>query len=212
MSVIVTHATSTAGAFVSNAARRAHTRAVFAQNDTRGIVSAVTKCFAPAQAVASRFSHHDVTLSIAHGLAECAHATLLSLRKKVRDAPAAARGKLPRDRHRARQPLCGAPALGPLSGKRFIVARMPIPQPWFRTPEDYEAIRHLVTDEPQLFDTFEEWLDAADKRFEKFIAKGITVKKVFVDPQEFTAWCSATNVGPNRASFLAFVIATSTKQ
>jgi hypothetical protein len=38
---------------------------------------------------------------------------------------------------------------------------MPIPQPWFRTPEDYEAIRHLVTDEPQLFDTFEEWLEAA---------------------------------------------------
>jgi hypothetical protein len=92
------------------------------------------------------------------------------------------------------------------------VARIPIPQPWFRTPEDYEAIRHLVTDEPQLFDTFEEWLDAADKRFEKFIAKGITVKKVFVDPQEFTAWCSATNVGHNRASFLAFAIAASIKQ
>jgi hypothetical protein len=105
-----------------------------------------------------------------------------------------------------------SPSLGPLSRKRLVMARMPIPQPWFRTPEDYEAIRHLVTDEPQLFDTFEEWLDAADKRFEKFIAKGITVKKVFVDPQEFTAWCSATNVGHNRASFLAFAIAASTKQ
>jgi hypothetical protein len=55
---------------------------------------------------------------------------------------------------------------------------MPIPQPWFRTPEDYEAIRHLVTDEPQLFDTFEEWLDAADKRFEKFIAKALPSKRV----------------------------------
>lgn len=99
-----------------------------------------------------------------------------------------------------------------VSRKRFIVARMPIPQPWFRTPEDYAAIRRLVTDEPQLFNTFEEWLDAANQRFEKFISKGITVKKVFVDPQEFTAWCSATNVGYDRASFLAFVIATSTKQ
>jgi hypothetical protein len=92
------------------------------------------------------------------------------------------------------------------------VARMPIPQPWFHTPEDYEAIRHLVTDESQLFDTFEEWLNAANERFEKFIAKGIAVKKVFVDPQEFTAWCSATNSDYNRASFLAFVIATSTEQ
>jgi hypothetical protein len=24
-------------------------------------------------------------------------------------------------------------------GKRLIVARMPMPEPWFRTPEDYEA-------------------------------------------------------------------------
>ncbi len=79
-------------------------------------------------------------------------------------------------------------------------------------PEDYEAIRHLVMDEPQLFDTFEEWLDAADKRFHIFNGKGIAVRKVFVDPQQFTAWCSAKNVGYNRASFLAFVIAASTKQ
>jgi hypothetical protein len=76
-----------AGAFVQNAARQAHTRAAFAQNATRGTVSAATGYFAPVQAVAPRFSHHE-TLSIAHGLADCAHATLLSLRKKVRDAPA----------------------------------------------------------------------------------------------------------------------------
>jgi hypothetical protein len=63
-----------------------------------------------------------------------------------------------------------------------------------------------------LFDTFEELLGAADERFEKFIAKGMAVKKVFVEPQEFTAWCSATNVGYNSVSFLAFVIAASAKQ
>jgi hypothetical protein len=39
--------------------------------------------------LASCFSHHQAALSIAHGLADCAHATLLSLRKSVRDAPAA---------------------------------------------------------------------------------------------------------------------------
>jgi hypothetical protein len=96
--------------------------------------------------------------------------------------------------------------------KRVIVARMPIPQPWFRTPEDYEAIRDLVIDEPQLLDTFEDWLDAANKRFEIFNAKGVAVRKLFVDPQQFTAWCSAKNVGYNSASFLAFLIAESTKQ
>jgi hypothetical protein len=37
------------------------------------------------QFVASRFSHHDATPSIAHSLAYDARAALLSLRKKVRD-------------------------------------------------------------------------------------------------------------------------------
>jgi hypothetical protein len=78
--------TSTAVAFVSNAASPAHTRVAFAQNATIGTVSAVTRCFAPAQTVACRFNHHEVTRSIAHRLADCAHATPLSFRKKVRDA------------------------------------------------------------------------------------------------------------------------------
>jgi hypothetical protein len=92
------------------------------------------------------------------------------------------------------------------------MARTPIPQPWFHNSDDYKAIRSLVTNEPQLFDTFEEWLEAANERFEKFCAKDVEVKRVFVDPQEFTAWCRATNVSYNSASFLAFVIAVSTKQ
>jgi hypothetical protein len=67
---------------------QARTRAAFAQDATRGTVGAVSGYFAPVQTMASRFSHHDATLSVAHGLAECAHAMLLSLQKKVRDAPA----------------------------------------------------------------------------------------------------------------------------
>ena len=84
--------TSTAGAFVSNAASRAHTRVAFARNATTGTVSAVTTCFAPAHAVASRCSHHEAAHAIARRLADCAHATLLSLRRKVRDASALSRG------------------------------------------------------------------------------------------------------------------------
>jgi len=79
--------TTTAGAFVSNAASRAHTRKAFAQNATCGTIDAVIGCFAPVQFVASRFSRHDAKLSIAHGLAYYGRAALLSLRKKVREAP-----------------------------------------------------------------------------------------------------------------------------
>jgi hypothetical protein len=85
--------TSTAGAFVSNAASQAHTRVGFAKNATNGAVSAVTRCFAHVHAVASRFSQHVATLSIAHGLAECSHAMLLSLRRKVCDGSVPSRGR-----------------------------------------------------------------------------------------------------------------------
>jgi hypothetical protein len=83
--------TATAGAFVSNVASRAHTRTAFAQNATCGTIGAVIGCFAPVQFVASRFSHHDATLSIAHGLASYGRAALLSLRNKVREAPSPSR-------------------------------------------------------------------------------------------------------------------------
>jgi hypothetical protein len=78
--------TTTAGAFVSNAVSRAHTRTAFAQNATCGTVGAVTRGFAPVHTVASPFSQHVATLSIAHGLAECSRATLLSLGRTVCDA------------------------------------------------------------------------------------------------------------------------------
>jgi hypothetical protein len=85
--------TATAAAFVSNAATQAPTRTAFAQNATCGTIGAVIGCFAPVQFVASRFSHHDVTLSFAHGLAYYGRAALLSLRNKVREAPSRSAGR-----------------------------------------------------------------------------------------------------------------------
>src|SRR5262249_30892036 len=81
--------TTTAGAFVSNAASQAPTRTAFAQN----AIGAVIGCLAPLQFVASRFSHRDATLSIAHGLAYYGCAALLSLRNKVREAPSRSAGR-----------------------------------------------------------------------------------------------------------------------
>lgn len=47
-----------------------------------GPPGAVSGCFAPVQDVASRFSHQEATLPIVHG-ADCAHATLLSLQRRL---------------------------------------------------------------------------------------------------------------------------------
>jgi hypothetical protein len=78
--------TATAGAFASNATSWAHMRTAFAQNATCGTIGAVIGCFALVQFVASRFSRHDATRSIAHCLADCARVALLSLRKDIREA------------------------------------------------------------------------------------------------------------------------------
>jgi hypothetical protein len=80
--------TATAGAFASNATSPAHTRTAFAQNATCGTTGAVIEWFALVQFAAPGFSHRVATLSIAHGLAYYGRAALLSLRKKVREAPA----------------------------------------------------------------------------------------------------------------------------
>jgi hypothetical protein len=38
---------------------------------------------------------------------------------------------------------------------------------WFRSREDYEAIRRLVTDEPRLCNSFEQWQQTANEFIEK---------------------------------------------
>jgi hypothetical protein len=84
--------TATAAAFVSNAATQAPTRTAFAQNATCGTIGAVIGWFALVQFAAPGFSHHEATLSIAHGLASYGRAALRSLRRKVREGSAPRRG------------------------------------------------------------------------------------------------------------------------
>jgi hypothetical protein len=86
----------------------------------------------------------------------------------------------------------------------MTVIRKRTPNPWFANRDDYEAIRRLVTDEPQLFDTFDQWLDAANKRVEEFSAKGILIEKVTINPQDFITYCRASGINHNSASLLAF--------
>jgi hypothetical protein len=78
------------------------------------------------------------------------------------------------------------------------------PNPWFASRDDYEAIRRFITDEPQLFDTYDERLNAANKRVEEFAAKGIVVDKVTINPQDFVTYCRASGIDHNKASLGEF--------
>ena len=86
-----------------------------------------------------------------------------------------------------------------------------IPTPWFRDRRDYDAVRALINDEPTLFDTFDQWLDEADKRILKFSAKGLPVKKVIVDPEAFVTFCRSGAIASNRSSLISFIATESAK-
>ena len=84
--------------------------------------------------------------------------------------------------------------------------------PWFRSREDYEAIRLLVTDEPKLGDTYEQWLEMENKLVEELRTHGIIVKQVFIDPDEFTTYCRTTGIDHNGATLLVFTVYAAAKQ
>jgi len=61
--------------------------------------------------------------------------------------------------------------------------------PWF-TPEGYLKMRAAASDRDNLFDTFEEFEQAAGERFHKAVADGHPAEKVVVDANALIAWCA----------------------
>jgi hypothetical protein len=60
--------------------------------------------------------------------------------------------------------------------------------PWYR-PEDFAALRLLFADGHVLHDTHAEWLKAAEGLEKRIKAQGGIAERVYVYPNEFTAWC-----------------------
>ena len=76
---------------------------------------------------------------------------------------------------------------------------------WFRR-QDYDVIRGLVADDPNLPNPFDEWSEAATKELEKLESLGIVVRKAIINPREFSAWCQASGMDHNWATLGAFAI------
>ena len=82
---------------------------------------------------------------------------------------------------------------------------------WFRR-EDYPAIKALSPDDENLPDTFDEWLEIADKQVKAQEALGGAVEKVIVVPAEFAEWCKASGLQPTGVTRAAFAVAKYSKQ
>ena len=76
---------------------------------------------------------------------------------------------------------------------------------WFRR-EDYEALKKLSPNEPDLPDTFDEWEQIATKQVAEIETAGGLVEKVIIDPQEFAIWCRASGVKPDSVNRSAFAV------
>lgn len=90
---------------------------------------------------------------------------------------------------------------------------MPLPRiaPWFNR-EDYDAIKALCGDDPDLPDAFDEWLKGAAELLSKEESRGTIRYKVVVDPKEFSAWCRSAGVDANTFTLGAFAVKKSGEQ
>jgi hypothetical protein len=75
---------------------------------------------------------------------------------------------------------------------------------WYHE-SDYMPLRKLFEDGEKLHATYHEWLQAANLGFERLKKGGHIVEKVYITPDEFSAWCTAKGKRLNAESRIAFV-------
>jgi len=59
---------------------------------------------------------------------------------------------------------------------------------WYRR-EDYDNLKATFKDSEDLPDTFDEWLEKAERVSGTLTGQGIAVVKAYIDPETFPAWC-----------------------
>lgn len=80
----------------------------------------------------------------------------------------------------------------------------PVGMPWYREA-DYACLREMFEDGEKLEATYREWLKAANLSFRNLKTFGVPVEKVYVTPDEFSAWCAARGKHLNSTARMEFV-------
>ena len=83
---------------------------------------------------------------------------------------------------------------------------------WFECASDYDAVRAVICDEPELPVSYEGWLKTTQKRIADLLASGTCCQKVVVKAEHFDAWCRGSGVEQNLATLGAYTIAVASKQ
>ncbi|MFH1726444.1 MAG: hypothetical protein ABII00_17680 [Elusimicrobiota bacterium] len=67
-------------------------------------------------------------------------------------------------------------------------------------PEQWERLRSISEDKDDLEDTYDEWLPAAQTRFEELKRSGTDIVQVEVDVEDLVGWCRSRNLSINAQS------------
>jgi hypothetical protein len=81
---------------------------------------------------------------------------------------------------------------------------------WFRR-EDYRTLKSLFADGTGLHPSYDDWLKAAEGMFEQLKRQGIETHKVYIDPEEFPAWCKANGLNIDSKARIRFANETVAK-
>jgi hypothetical protein len=86
----------------------------------------------------------------------------------------------------------------------------PIPLYWFNR-DDYERVRRLIPNDKQIPDSFDEWEQAATKQIAELELRGVPIRKVMVDPTEYSVFCEVKGLDRCIATLGTFVMERSRK-
>lgn len=78
--------------------------------------------------------------------------------------------------------------------------------------EDYDAVKQLMPDDPDLPNTFDEWSDFATKQVAEIEAHGGQVVRVDVNSEDFANYCHASGLERNIHTLRAFAVAKQVRQ
>ena len=76
---------------------------------------------------------------------------------------------------------------------------------WYQ-PDQWERLVEINEDRDELDDCYEDWLKSANKAISEIRAKGIIVKKVKIDLEEFVEWCEEFGHSINSSARSEFVL------
>jgi len=83
---------------------------------------------------------------------------------------------------------------------------------WYRK-EQWNRLLAVSSDRDSLEETFEEWLEIAQKQFKEFKRRGTDVRRVDVDVEELIHWCQERKKpidGKTRSEFAAHKLSAGT--